>query len=214
MAVATAIAMTALAGPAAAQDGAPSAWNLTTGKPGPCAELTTSSYPAIGGGCNVYANAPIVITVRTMFGPLRFGRCEVGVNVLFGPTGVVWVQSFESGSAGACGDMLPCREKASPTEIASANKLPWKGRVVEGSIRPRSEFDLCLDTCMGKFEGRIAFDLVQERGDLTLRAKDSVAGDSGLELDGEWDLNASVIGPDTTAYVKREGRDAPGLELR
>lgn len=212
--LATAIAVTALAGPAAAQSSAPTAWNLTKGEPVRCDELSASSHPVIRGGCNVYGTAPIDITVRTMFGPLHFGRCQVSINLLVGPTGEAWVQSFESDSAGACGDMLPCREKAPAAEIASANKLPWKGRVVEGSTRPQGEFDLCLDTCMGKLEGRIAFDLVQERGDLTLLAKDSVAGVSGLELDGEWDLNASVVGPDTTAYVKREGSDAPGVRLR
>lgn len=211
---AMAIASTASAGSAAAQGDSVTALNLTTGKAIPCDELSASSYPVIRGGCNVYGTAPIDITVRTMFGPLRFGRCEVSVNFLIGPTGRTWLQSFESGSGGACGDMLPCREKAPAAEIASANKLPWKGTITPSSGRPRVELDLCLDTCMGKFEGNVPFTLIQERGDLTLRARNSVAGVSGLELDGQWDLNASIIGPDTRAYVKREGSDAPGLELR
>ena len=211
---ATAIASAALTGPAAAQDGAVTARSLIRGEPAPCDELTAESHPLIRGGCNVYGTAPIDITVRTMFGPLRFGRCRVSVNLLIGPTGRTWLQSFESNSAGACGDMLPCREKAPAAEIASADKLPWEGRIVQGPDGPRSVLELCLDTCMGKFEGRVPFDLIEKRGDLTMRARDSVAGNSGFELDGEWDLNASIIGPASQGYVRREGSDAPGVVLR
>lgn len=209
-----ALASAALAGPAAAQDGAVSAWDLTGPKPVACTEPSADSYPLIRGGCNVYGTAPIDITVRTMFGPLHFGRCQVSVNALIGPTGRAWLQSFAPDGAGACGDMLACREKATPEKIAFANKLPWRGEVLQRAGRPGMELDLCVDTCMGKFEGKVAFDLVDERGDLTLRARDSVAGSSGLELDGEWDLNASIIGDDSRSYVRREGSDAPGVELR
>lgn len=214
LAVAALAATAALVSPVAAQDGAITARDLTRGKPAPCAELSTQSYPLIAGGCILYAANEIDITVRTMFGPLHFGRCRIAINLLVGPTGRTWLQGFDSESAGACGDMLPCREKSTPEEIIQANKLPWKGRVVRGSAGAEAELDLCLDTCLGRFEGRTAFDLLDERGDWTLRAKDSVVGVSGLELDGRWDLDVAIVGPNTQAYARRKGADAPGFDLR
>jgi hypothetical protein len=213
---AIAAATGALAGPAFAQEeDAVTVQDLTRGsKPAPCAELSTKSYPLIEGGCVLYGVSAIDITVRTMFGPLRFGRCQIAINLLVGPTGATWLQGFSSDSAGACGDMLPCREKASAEKIGLANKLPWKGQIVRGPDGFKSELDVCLDTCMGRFEGRTAFDLLRERGDWTMRAKDSVAGVSGLELDGQWDFDAALIGEPSQAYIRREGADAPGFDLR
>lgn len=201
-------------GPAAAQDGAIAVQDLTRGEPAPCSELSTASYPLVAGGCILYAVEEIDITVRTMFGPMRFGRCRIAINLLVGPSGRTWLQGFDSESAGACGDLLPCREKSTPEEIIGANKLPWKGRIVRGSAGVGTELDVCLDTCLGRFEGRTAFDLLDERGDWTLRAKNSTVGVSGLELDGRWDLDVAIVGEDTRAYARRQGADAPGFDLR
>ncbi|HYI99587.1 MAG TPA: hypothetical protein VEX36_07935 [Thermoleophilaceae bacterium] len=203
-----------VAGPAPAQDAQIAALDLTRGKPVRCAELSTKSYPLIQGGCVLYASGKIDITVRTMFGPVRFGRCNIAINLLVGPTGSTWLQGFTSDSAGACGDMLPCREKASAKNIALADKLPWKGKIVQGPAGPQSELDLCLDTCMGRFEGRTTFDLVEQRGDRVMRATDSVAGVSGLELDGEWDFDVAIVGEHSQAYARRHGVDAPGFDLQ
>jgi hypothetical protein len=209
-------AATTPASSAPAQDAEVRAWDLTRagGKPARCAELSTESYPLIGGGCVLYAVSGIDITVRTMFGPMRFGRCRIAINLLVGPTGRTWLQGFDSDSGGACGDMLPCREKASAEKIFQADKFPWKGRIVQGADGLQSELDLCLDTCMGRFEGKTVFDLLEERGDWTMRARDSVAGVSGLELDGEWDFDVAIVAEHSRAYARREGNDAPGFDLR
>lgn len=215
LALAALASAAALAAPAQAQDRAVSAVDLTRGgKPTPCADLSTAAYPLIQGGCVLYAAGEIDITVQTMFGPLRFGRCRIAINLLVDGAGGTWLQGFDSDSGGACGDMLPCREKAPAKEIVAANKLPWKGRIVRTANGPQTELELCLDTCMGRFEGRTAFDLLEERGDWTMRAKDSIAGVSGLELDGRWDFDVAIVGEHSQAYARREGGDAPGFDLR
>lgn len=213
--IATLAVAATLASSAPAQNAGVTALDLTpAGKPAPCPDLSAKSYPAIEGGCLLYAVGDIDITVQTMFGPLRFGRCHIGINLLVDAKGAAWLHGFSSDSKGACGDLLPCREKASAEEILQADKLPWKGRIVRNGDGFQSELDLCLDTCMGRFEGRTVFDLLEERGDWTMRAKDSVAGVSGLELDGDWDFDAALAGEQSRAYIRREGGDAPAFDLR
>lgn len=201
-----------LAIPVAAQGGEVAAWDLTRGKAVRCAELSTDGSQQVKGGCLVFASGKIDLTVRTMFGPVRFGRCAMAFNLVIGPDGRIVRDGFAGQGGGACGDMLPCREKVPAANLLSAAKLPWDGQIDRGPSAYRSEFDMCLDTCMGRFEGAVAFDLVERRGDWRMRAVNSVAGVSGFELDGEWDLDVPY--GVSAAYVKREGSDAPGFDLR
>lgn len=216
IALTTAATIAALAMPAAAQNGVVTARDLTSEPPIPCPELLTDDPRLIRGGCIVLAPFERVnLTVRTMFGPMQFGRCLVGFNLHIGPTGEVWLQGMSIDGSGACGDILPCREKASAEEISFANKLPWSGEITRTASGFRTTFDLCFDTCLGKFEGKTAFDLVRERGgDWRLRAADAVAGVSGFEIDGAWDVDTTGVGAGSQAYARREGAGAPGFDLR
>lgn len=222
IALTTVAAIAALAMPAAAQDGsAPAggggltARDLTGDNPVPCPELLTDDPRTVGGGCIVLVPfADVDFTVRTMFGPMKFDSCRVGFNLHIGPTAEVWLHGMSIEGGGACGDILPCREKVPPKKIHLAYKLPWKGEIAHTSSGYRLAFDLCFDTCLGRFEGKTKFDLVIDFTDWKLRAVDSVAGTSGFEIDGAWDVDVAVIGADSLAYSRREGAGSPGFDLR
>lgn len=216
LAMALAVGVGVVAAPTAAQNDDVAARDLSRGKSLRCPDLTTSAYPLIQGGCIVLA-APtrIDLTVQTMFGPLRFARCSMAFNLHIGADGRVWQQGMSIDGSGACGDILPCREKAPAEKIHLAAKLPWKGQIRRASDgRLQGNLELCFDTCLGRFEGKTAFDLLKERGDWTLRAAESVAGSSGFELEGKWELDAASVGTDSAAYIKRGGAGAPGFDLR
>lgn len=210
------IVLSCLAVPAAAQDSDVAAIDLLGDRPVPCADLATDGYPLIGGGCVVLAPAErIDLTVRTLFGPLRFARCDIAFNLHIGPDARLWLQGMSIDGTGACGDILPCRPKVPEEKLHLAAKLPWKGAISRTSgDRLRAELDLCFDTCLGRFEGRTRFELLEERGDWKMRTAGSIAGTSGFELDGEWDLDATGVGLRSSAYVKRAASGAPGFDLR
>lgn len=215
LAVAT-VALTAPSPPAgeAAADEV-TAWDVTGKKPVPCEELSTEIFPAIEGGCLVrLPKQNTRLAVLTPFGTLDLGRCGITLNLQIGPRGDSWLQAlvlsdYPGQTQRVCGDLRLCREKGAD------DYLPWKGKIVRSGEGFRSTHAMCLDTCMGRFEGRLAFDLVKERGgDWRMRSVNSVAGSSGFQFNGDWKLDAVDAGPSSAAYLKREGADAPGFDLR
>jgi hypothetical protein len=186
---AAAAAMVAVAAAPAAQDGAPvRGIDPATGKP--CPKVDRSSHPELKGGCLAYGNTTgIEIHVLTMFGPLRFSRCRLAFEMRVGPRGDAWIEEMNSTnveSPGVCGDALPCRTRD------LEQKLPWRGKIVStGGGRYGVDFDVCFDTCMGRFVGDAAFELERGSGKARrwkLKAEKAITGVSGLQFDGTWSL--------------------------
>jgi hypothetical protein len=66
--------------------------------------------------------------------------------------------------------------------------MPWRGMVVAADRRrARGFFNLCVDTCIGRYDGRVSFRLVQVDGEWRLRARSGI-GDGGLAINVEWVL--------------------------
>jgi hypothetical protein len=207
-ALAALIALALLAAPAPAQGRDVVAVDLTGPKPVPCAALSTQTYPTIAGGCLVTAQGKIDLTVQTMFGPLRFGRCSMAFNLLIGPNAEIWRDGYAGSAQGACGDLLPCRAKAPATEILSAPKLPWKGKITHTPNGYQATFDICLDTCLGRFEGKTTFTLAKHHNNWQMRATNTTTGTSGFQFNGHWNLTTPQT-PATTSTPRQNTNNPP-----
>jgi hypothetical protein len=154
-------------------------------EPSLCRVLDLRPTPGKPGGCSAQVEpSEIDLKVFTMFGRLDFARCDIGFVFRVDARGGTRMEGVDVASLGfdsACGDIVACR----PT--IEDPPLPWKGRVVrsdDGALR--NVVDVCIDSCMGRFEGRAAFDLFQRPDGWRMRPLRSVVGQSGFQFDGEW----------------------------
>jgi hypothetical protein len=135
-------------------------------------------------GCLVRAKAPkqdLRFTVITPFGSMKFADCEYRYTAHIASDGATWLGFLRTGGGNPCGDMQPCLVEG------AAIQRPWSGRIhADGQGELYMRVDICLDTCMGWFEGKTRLDLDRVGGAWRIRADKAMVGDSGLEVDGEW----------------------------
>jgi len=151
--------------------------------------------PTVEGGCyGMTSTVPLELDVLSMLGPTPFTTCDAFLTLQTSRDGRVWIRDFlldGKGLLSACGDVVQCRPLHGSTQIAQRRRLPWPGRMEQGSAGARiALLDACFDTCMGRFEGELEVRLEQHRGRLRLSIDDAPVGDSGLLLDTkrEWSL--------------------------
>jgi hypothetical protein len=148
-----------------------------------CDSVDTVGLP-VKGGCTMRAVAgpnDLRFTVVTPFGVVPFSDCGQSFTVHVDSAGSVWLGFIRSDGGNPCGDVQPCLVEGMGTQ------RPWTGRIRvadDGEVRMR--VNICLDTCMGWFEGPTDIGLRRVDGAWRLRADDALIGDSGLEVDGEW----------------------------
>jgi hypothetical protein len=126
------------------------------------------------------------LTVVSIFGDQEIGRCPVRLRVRRGPSGSAVLSDVRILDAVgtnllACGDVVACREGGIGAPKGTP-PLPWRGESVgQGQL----ELSICLDTCLGRFEGPVRLRQA-DTGDGRWRAwgRKRAVGVSGLELSG------------------------------
>lgn len=155
-----------------------------------CALLDSLRSP-VKGGCVLKAKfrrKAIRYDVVTPFGSMRFASCGSSFTAriaargsLGGPVDVL-VDSFTGdNTADLCGDVRVCLVDGTDMQ------RPWSGVVrLDEDGGAYMDLHVCLDTCMGWFEGKTRFELDRVAGEWRIRADRTMVGDSGIEMDGEW----------------------------
>jgi hypothetical protein len=146
------------------------------------------------GGCVVGApHGTIESSVRTPLGTFLLARCPTRAKARLAGDGRIWIEDYEMArrsdavDAAACGDVEGCRNDRS---IATA----WDGEL---RASPDGRFvghvDVCMATCVGRFEGRAEVVVTRRAGGWRLSFEDAAVGNGGLELDGSWPLRSSGV---------------------
>jgi hypothetical protein len=137
-------------------------------------------YPTVLGGCELYLwSSGVEISILTPFGGFRFARCQVSFRLLIDGDGRTWTReiTIEGGPDDGCGDVEPCEKDDDP--------LPWKGRISAGSGGVLvHRVDVCLDTCIGYYEGELVTRLARRNPGWRVVAADASVGQSGFTLRG------------------------------
>jgi hypothetical protein len=176
------------------------AFDTTGGKREPCPRVELGGR-FVQGGCQSVGNSlTIRLKVRTVFGALRFAdACSVTFDLHIAHDGRTWMDRLliGGGAGDPCNDVRPCAPTASTARLrapsdfqAPADFLPWRG-----SLRPDgdggfvNDFQMCVDTCAGRYDGRVGFALRRDAdGEWLVEADDTPVGRAGLTWSGEWPL--------------------------
>ncbi|MEX1141496.1 MAG: nuclear transport factor 2 family protein [Thermoleophilaceae bacterium] len=144
---------------------------------------------SVRGGCAATATArDIDFTLLSVLGASAFARCGVRMDLHADGRGRVWAANVDTDKDRfPCNDIAPCSGRPGVGALPSSGP-PWRGRVRGSGARMRLELDVCLDTCIGRFEGRTRLRLVPAGRRWAMWVRGAV-GLSGLELEGEWELD-------------------------
>jgi hypothetical protein len=179
-----------LAVPATAQTGEVVALKRTDRAVTECETIDALRLPTAG-GCVLKAESKrkgIDYTVVTPFGSVPFAPCGSSFTARIARTGDaegtigVLIDTLRGdGSGEPCGDLQFC------IVPGTAIQRPWNGVVhLDKQGGAYMDVNVCLDTCMGWFEGKTRFELDRVDGTWRIRARKAMVGDSGIEMDGEW----------------------------
>jgi hypothetical protein len=169
-----------------------SVWQGPASTARPCSDPNPRAYPKVTGGCVARARAAkVAIIVRTAFGDLPFATCTVHYALHIDRSGRTWIHDLDILGPSPCNDAVGCWED----DDEYRGELPWRGRIetiADGRLRHRTE--ACLDTCMGRFEGRFTTILAPAaRGWRARPSGSAMIGTSGWKLDGAWRMPAAVF---------------------
>jgi hypothetical protein len=192
------LTLLAIAASLAIVEGAAGRTDLVASQPSnetvpPCERLELVDREARG-GCVVETRAERVrLTVLSSLGGMQFATCGVGMTLHFGPRGRVAVADVTITSLkGPCADAVACLGRTGPD--GELNRLPWIGEIHgDGDGDLRLAVDACLDTCIGRFEGRLTWSLVRAERTWRLRADRAPIGESGFVWDGEWRFRGEAV---------------------
>jgi hypothetical protein len=159
----------------------------------PCPELSEGQYPRTSGGCSirVTTGSRIPLNVLTAFGDFRFDQCAIAFRVRVDASGRTWTDKFDAlddPRSVACGDVNSCYD------FEREWPAPWRGRIYpDGRGGFLHRIDMCLQTCVGNFIGKLTMRL--ERDDNGWRATPVDGGgsagfrfDSPFGVEGELDI--------------------------
>lgn len=161
-------------------------WDIGGARPVPCPPYDASDSSDVRGGCRIDARGSKVrLRILSVAGDIEFGRCSFNFGLYFDGSGRAAIDILVGGES-PCNDVRACTEKAGDWPAA------WEARVMRrpgGGLRLST--DACLDTCMGIFEGGIAFDLIRRGRGWRAAIDSQTLGTSGWQLDGSWTLHQS-----------------------
>lgn len=162
-------------------------WDSAARPPRPCPEVQMiTGLP--GGSCVVRAVASMDLKVATAIAQFPFATCSIEYNVRIDRTGRTLVSELEFDGKSPCPDIRPCFPD--PVYVLSESLgPPWKGRIVKtGEGRYEHRVDACVDSCLGRFEGKLVLRLERQGvGWRALTQRGGPVGLSGLSLGtGSW----------------------------
>jgi hypothetical protein len=154
----------------------------------PCPPLDDGSFPTIEGGCITHVEGKrLRMLLETPFGVMHFDDCDMTFDLHVDGAGRAWLVDMSLFGGLTCFDVMPC--------LGPINeKIPWQGRIersAAGSLRLRVP-KVCLDTCIGRFEGGWDIALAKGGHGWRLRSR-SMVGTSGWRLDGAFQARGKPI---------------------
>ena len=202
VAAATVLALGILA-PAATTAGADGAAGVAVldasgaGRPAPCGPVSTSGR-FVDGGCPGRANSlGVTLEVRTVFGVMPFGECGTDFDLTLSRDGRIWFDDLRIGGPAPCSDIWPCAGAEAHARRTGGRLAPpppalvppWRGRIeaLPGGGFGGS-FRLCIDTCLGRYAGDVAFRLVRGDAGWIMRTSTAGVGEGGLQVTVDWNL--------------------------
>jgi hypothetical protein len=132
---------------------------------------------------------------------MPFGNCIFTFDLSLAADGRLWLDDVRVGGTSPCNDTWAC----SPTDAPGwaddvhfrpqrASRYPWEGRLeMRGEHGARGYVRACLDTCLGRFEGRMEIEVLRKGGSWVMRARPTGVGASGLAIAGEWSLEPAAF---------------------
>jgi hypothetical protein len=182
-------------------------------RPKPCPDIVMHTRSDPEGGCVIHAvEGDVSLSVSTALGAFLFGKCSSYYTLHIDGRGRTVTESFGVLGDQPCPDVSSCfKGDRRPGDF----KYPWKGRIKIGSDGAiRHESDACLDTCLGRFEGRTVVSLEERGGRWRAIASESTVGLSGWQIDGQWQWRRQR--PDPLAHDNASGPDLrqTGLAIR
>jgi outer membrane murein-binding lipoprotein Lpp len=152
---------------------------------------------AAGGCATTIRDSGFETEVRTVFGSFDLARCRAEGKVHVSGDGRILISGFDmKGSGGegadggradaACGDVYPCYR------AKDGQYFPWSGRLRQApGGRLRAQVDVCLATCVGRFEGKTDIELSRDGRGWRIDFDDAPVGPGALRLNG----SVSAAGP-------------------
>lgn len=167
--------------PAVAADAEMTVWDTTGGKPARCTDIDADDPLDIRGGCPVRVTATdIRFSVRSVVGDLTFVTCGASYTLRVDGSGRTATNALFGGPS-PCNDVRRCQVRDG--EFAP----PWSGRLVAGTDGSlRNIVDVCFDTCMGQFKGRMAMRLTPSKQAWRAEPVDPLLSTSGFVMEGAW----------------------------
>jgi hypothetical protein len=154
-----------------------------TDRKGPCPPIVGARTERVSGGCRFEAVAADTDSyVLSAVEELVFGRCDFVFDVHVDARGRVAMQGADMGGFPPCSDVTQCFERR------RGRTRPWPGRIVPDGDGLMLKATICLDSCLGRFEGRVDMRLRRAGGTWRVVMSDESIGTSGWKLDGQWDL--------------------------
>jgi hypothetical protein len=196
LALTAAFPSTATTGPA----GAVRAFDTTGGRSRPCPPVDLGGRYVRGGCESLGSTLQVELRIRTVFGVLPFAdSCGVTFDFTVDRDGRTWMDYLRigGGAGDPCNDVRACappgltRRFDDPSDQRSSiDHYPWRGRLHPlGDGRFVNRFDMCVDTCAGRYDGRVDFALERQGGEWVVSAENAPVGRSGLSWSGEWTLD-------------------------
>jgi hypothetical protein len=108
---------------------------------------------------------------------MAFAECDFRLDLHVDADGRGWIPTMGIDGRNPCFDAPPC---FSTDERA----LPWRASIDRRGGATELRVDACLDTCIGRFEGRLDLDLVRHGDAWRARADQAMVGTSGWRFDG------------------------------
>jgi hypothetical protein len=146
-----------------------------------------------GGAREVYMDAlpgGAKLRLLTMFGDAPFATCDLSFRMRVTPSGDVTIDRIGVRNIpnrdSPCNDIRACWERRDVDLGRVSPTVPWKGTLRDPDGKPSAHLELCFDTCAGRFEGRVSFDVRRDRRGWRMQTTDDALGTTGLELSGEW----------------------------
>lgn len=158
-----------------------------------CPEIDSTDPEKVEGGCVARASGSYVeMDVKSMVGDFEFSSCVLDYELRIDGSGRTVISDATIEGRSPCSDAIPCFTEAD-------GRLPWHGRLrrdANGSLH--NDVDMCLDTCMGRFEGPFTMDLRPSARGWHVTARDEPVGMSGWHVDGEWDIRVEGVSVEGT----------------
>lgn len=153
----------------------------------PCPPVRRPEPDLVEGGCVLRVDTRgVAIAINSVVGKLSLSSCLLKYVMRVDASGRTVLHEMVIDGPSPCNDVRPCYD--------DEYLYPLDGRIVlAGDGELINVVDMCLDTCLGRFEGPL--ELLLRGGGTEWRAKAdrALVGVSGWEFDGSWALRTDGL---------------------